>query len=585
MGDGGHAGQARDALTRLAEEGHALLLVVTLEAEVEGDAEQVLRLEAGIGLARGLQAAQEEAGADEGHQRQRDLAHDQDVADAEAASHAAPGAIAVLERIDHVRLAGLQGGHEAEEDPRAHAHRHREGEHPPIEIEMQGDGDARQRRQQRQQTAARPVSDGDPQGGRRQGEGHALGEELADEPPPAGADGQAYGDLAPAMERAAEEQVRDVGAGDEQDEADDGHQQRRHRHHAVARVRVHGGARQRHHGHAAALVVVRVFRLEPLGDHAEAGLGLRRGDPGLQPALGEHEQPAALFVPVDAGLDLLVHGHRHPHLGADADVEARVARRGDADDRVRRAVEVQRLAHRARIRAEALRPEGMAQHHDRIAPRDLVLVGTEGPADHGAHAQQVEVVSRDELAEEDLGLAARVEAHGRPVVAEHALEHLAVLGVVLPVEVRKRPEARVLPVGRVDREQAVRFRHGDALQQQGVGHAEDRRIGPDAEAERQDREAREHRALQDHPYRVAKILPQRFHESPPHLFVDRLGREPPVDLARMIVGLPRGFALGFADLRTLLRPALIDRGQAPARAASRGPDGLPAHRHEHRVAV
>src|SRR2546430_2608987 len=64
MGDGGHAGQARDALARLAEEGHALLLVVTLEAEVEGDAEQVLRLEAGIGLARGLQAAQEEAGAD-----------------------------------------------------------------------------------------------------------------------------------------------------------------------------------------------------------------------------------------------------------------------------------------------------------------------------------------------------------------------------------------------------------------------------------------------------------------------------------------------------------------------------------------
>ena len=45
-----------------------------------------------------------------------------------------------------------------------------------------------------------------------------------------------------------------------------------------------------------------------------------------------------------------------------------------------------------------------------------------------------------------------------------------------------------------------------------------------------------------------------------NLFVDGLGGEPPVDLARVVVGLPGGFALGLADLRTLLRPALIDRG-------------------------
>ena len=57
----------------------------------------------------------------------------------------------------------------------------------------------------------------------------AFGQQLADDPAARAADRRADRDLAPAAGRAHEQEVRDVGAGDEQHEADgaDQHEQRR----------------------------------------------------------------------------------------------------------------------------------------------------------------------------------------------------------------------------------------------------------------------------------------------------------------------------------------------------------------------
>ena len=56
---------------------------IPLRPGVEGEEQEVRRVEAGIRALRVLQAAQEEAGADEGDQRKRHLRHHKDVAKAE----------------------------------------------------------------------------------------------------------------------------------------------------------------------------------------------------------------------------------------------------------------------------------------------------------------------------------------------------------------------------------------------------------------------------------------------------------------------------------------------------------------------
>ena len=55
------------------------------------------------------------------------------------------------------------------------------------------------------------------------GQQHALGEELLDQTTPAGADRQPHGNLLAPRARPRQQQVGDVAARDEQDQADHGH--------------------------------------------------------------------------------------------------------------------------------------------------------------------------------------------------------------------------------------------------------------------------------------------------------------------------------------------------------------------------
>ena len=94
-------------------------------------------------------------------------------------------------------------------------------------------------------------------------EHHALGQQLADDASAAGAEREADGDLAAALRRAREQQVRDVGARDEQDEDRRRLPQRQDR----PRALVEHALRQR--VDADAVIAVRVGKLlrETDGDH------------------------------------------------------------------------------------------------------------------------------------------------------------------------------------------------------------------------------------------------------------------------------------------------------------------------------
>ena len=277
----------------------------------------------------------------------------------------APRPVRVLQGLDHVGLAGLDRGQEAEEHARGHAHDQGEGEHPPVEVELQGEAD-REGGEKAKERSPRPLGDEHAQGRRGQGEGHALGQELAHQALPARPDGQAHRDLAAALQGAAEEQVRDVRAGDEQHEADHGHEEGGGRHHALARVGVDGGLGDGHGGDASPLVVVRVLALQPLCDGGELGLGLLLRDPGLEASHREHEEAPALLVPVGARLHLLVHGHGHPDLGAHAHVDAGEGLGHDPEHGEGGAVQGEGAAHDPGVGARVLR----SRSRGRARPRD-----------------------------------------------------------------------------------------------------------------------------------------------------------------------------------------------------------------------
>ena len=91
-----HARQRRHTLQRTPVELLPLRLRVAQQVDVERHRQHVLRVEAGVNALRPLEAAQEQARADEQHQRQRDLRDDQKVAQGEAPR--APPASAGRER-------------------------------------------------------------------------------------------------------------------------------------------------------------------------------------------------------------------------------------------------------------------------------------------------------------------------------------------------------------------------------------------------------------------------------------------------------------------------------------------------------
>src|SRR5262249_54555306 len=97
---------------------------VVQRADVERDHAQVMSLEPGIGLLSVAQTRQEEPGADQRHQREHDLQHDKEIAQAEAAAGAGLGAGALLQFGDQIGARGLQ----RRRQPKEHAGRERDGE-------------------------------------------------------------------------------------------------------------------------------------------------------------------------------------------------------------------------------------------------------------------------------------------------------------------------------------------------------------------------------------------------------------------------------------------------------------------------
>ena len=185
--------------------------------------------------------------------------------------------VLVLQRMCEIGFRELKGG----DDPGEEAGDERQacggGEHPEIHRDVRDSRDAFGHRAL--QNLHRPPREDDRQDRAGDGEQQALGEELPNQAPAAGAERGPDRHLALARARAREQQVRDVGAGNQQHDADRAEQ------HQHPRPRAGGNEVivERTHADRAALVRRRVGLLDGGGDLVHLRLRLRDGDAGLQP--------------------------------------------------------------------------------------------------------------------------------------------------------------------------------------------------------------------------------------------------------------------------------------------------------------
>ena len=128
-----------------------------------------------------------------------------------------------------------------------------------------------------------PVGEQQSGGGAEQRQHAALGEELREDAAASGAERDAHGDLALPRFGAGEHEAGDVGAGDEQHEADGAEQHEQRLPQVAEEFPI-----ERRDLHGAAFIGSGVSRLQSKRNAIELGLRLRGGDSG--PQAGEHRE-------------------------------------------------------------------------------------------------------------------------------------------------------------------------------------------------------------------------------------------------------------------------------------------------------
>ena len=389
----------------------------------------------------------------------------------------------VLERRQHGRVRRLQRGKQAEDHRRHDRDGEREQQHPAVHDELEADREGGRRHQAREHVPA-PVrhEHADPAG--QQAEDGALGEQLPDQTPTVGAERDAQPDLAAPRDGPRQEQIGHVGAGDEQHQA--GHAEQRHQDRFEERRGPLIG--ERLDVRAVTRVVVPGLDRDALGHGVQLLARLAEGPSRAQAADAVHE----LVLPsVQAG-EAGQHRHqRHGRVGVELEADDRPAepRRGHPDHREIVAAELQVPADDRRITREAAPPEGVPEDHH---GRAFVLVALrQQAAQRRPHAQHVEVVARRHLGPGALDRPALAPQAELPDGRRGDVERPRLGAPVAQAGVRQRPRPAALRV-RVDGDDPAEVRHGrQRPQHERVHPREHRRVGAEAQPQRDDGDQRE----------------------------------------------------------------------------------------------
>ena len=409
------------------------------------------------------------------------------------------------QRIDRISPRRQPGGYGAEEHAGDHRDAERERQHQRRRACADGKKcrDGEREREQQPRGAHR---DDEARDAAADGEQDAFDERLRDDLRSRRADGHPYCRLRPSRDRAREQQVRDVRAGDQQHESAHGHQQLQAAgvllfHHADA-----GAGRDDRDRLLRQQVVdvgqpvrrpARVTRdplaqdvREPRRDAVGGGAGFEAAD-DAQPGGDRLAQQR-----VGAGDHRFVL-NRDPEVGRIvAERIAEEARRRHAGDRERVAFDDERLADERLIAAVDRFPRVMADHDDGRRRRRVIVCGEDAAAE-GADAEGREVVAGDVFRPE----RARGDVHAGPADADAEaagleggqLFELGRFGFEAfeervrehaPAILRSALDAAVVAVA--DAVEAFRVGDRERAQHDRVDQCEDRGRAADTERERQD---------------------------------------------------------------------------------------------------
>ena len=350
-----------------------------------------------------------------------------------------------------------------------------EREHGAVDPDV---GRARNRgRGQQRRGAGAPRRQGQPGDAAQCAQDQALGQELADQPSPAGSERRPDGELALPRGAGGQQQVGQVGAGDEQHDADG-----RSEHQQAAPRSSHHRLEQRRHPHRLAVVAGRELLLQAGGDGGEVGARLVERRRRRQPAHAADEVPAA----IGGGR---VEPERQEDVGGAVRVllDVAIARRQHADHGVGLRVHPHRPADDAGRAGEAPPPEPITDERDRrrVGP---ILLRQERPAQRRLHPERREIGLRDPHHPDAFGVAVGAADGGRadePVRA-HRGERAGVAGVVEEIGRRQIADLAVVVVEAAHLDQSFGRRVGEWREQHRADDAEHRRVGADAEGERAD---------------------------------------------------------------------------------------------------
>ncbi len=138
------------------------------------------------------------------------------------------------------------------------------------------------------------------------------------------------------------------------------------------------------------------------------------------------------------------------------------------------------------------------------------LLGQERPPAEDRCTEQTKVVGRHFAGGQLLWNAATREVDDVVAKSRHVLHDMCLRTPVLILR-RRCAAPRPLREGVHEHDEAIGIRKGHRLQQDGVDHREDRRIGADADRKRQDRHDREPGSLHECSDGVTKILNELVH--------------------------------------------------------------------------
>ena len=407
------------------------------------------------------------------------------------------------ERVGQAAARELDSGHDPERDAHSQRNSKREDEHAKIHARTK----ARQlRRREPQERGGRPLRQRQAGDRARTREDERFGQQLSDDPRPVRPDRAPEREIAPSRGAAAEQQARDVGAGD-----------RKHECHCAAQhqQRPFDGSRKLladRHQRRAAPVVFRMSPREPIADGRDLRTSLSEGHPGLQP--GHRTQVARVAkaghvgIFVGGGSRDVAWAAGYPELGAQVarcgarcDRRPRELTRHDGQHVPRPPIQHDGPAHDRWIGRKLAPPETLAQD-DR---RGIRAVRMEGLTQERPRSKDIEERRRDAGPGQAFRLAGPGQRKGHVADAGEAAE----AGGLRPeVDHPTRPERlRVTArAGIPEKHQTIGLGKRQRLEQGRVDDAENRGVGADAKGQRQNRHEREPGRSTQSSDRVSNVL-------------------------------------------------------------------------------